>query len=119
MRPRSGNGVEHGGTGVTTDSTDRASEILVPAAHGRAVRLEAGATVEIVAVEGPQVADLWAFAAEDPSEHLSTEHTRSCLDRLAPRVGEAFFSNRRRPLLRVLWDSSPGVHDLLLSACDA
>lgn len=95
-----------------------AEELRIPAGEGRAFHLRAGQLVEIVAVEGPQVADIWAFAEPDLREFLSTEHTRSCLDRLAPRVGQAFYSNLRRPILTIVADSSPGRHDLLLSACD-
>jgi uncharacterized protein YcgI (DUF1989 family) len=61
---------------------------------------------------------MFAFAMPDLTEVLSTEHTRSCLERLAPAVGEPFHSNRRRAMLRIVEDTSPGVHDLLLSACD-
>jgi len=96
----------------------RAHTHRIPARHGWASRLAAGDTVAIAAPEGPQVADLWAFAEPDLNEVLSTEHTRSCLDQLAPRVGEAFYSSRRRAMLTVVEDTSPGVHDLLLSACD-
>jgi uncharacterized protein YcgI (DUF1989 family) len=75
--------------------------------------------VEIIATEGPQVADIWAFACPGLAEVLSTEHTRSCLEKLSPDVGEAFYSDWRRPMLTVVADTSPGTHDLLLSACDA
>ena len=91
----------------------------IPAGHGRAFTLHMGETVEIVAPEGPQVADTWAFAGPGLAEVLSTEHTRSCLDKLSPGVGEAFYSDRRRAMLTVVSDTSPGTHDLLLSACDA
>lgn len=91
----------------------------IPAGHGKALQLEMSGQIRIGLPEGPQVADLFAFAACDLTEFLSTAHTRSCLDRLCPRVGEAFFSCRRRPMLRIVEDTSPGVHDLLLSACDA
>jgi len=93
-------------------------EIAIPATTGKAIKVAAGACFDIVAAEGPQVADMWAFAASDPREFLSTEHTRSCLDKLTPRVGDAYYSNRRRPILTVIADTSPGTHDLLLSACD-
>ncbi len=92
--------------------------ITIPAGHGKAVRLDQGARISVGLPEGPQVADLFAFAAGDLNEVLSTAHTRSCLDRLCPRTGEAFYSSRRRPMLRIAADTSPGVHDLLLSACD-
>lgn len=74
--------------------------------------------IRIGLAEGPQVADLFAFADPDLDETLSTEHTRSCLERLTPLTGEAFYSNRRRPMLALTADTSPGNHDLLLSACD-
>ncbi len=90
----------------------------IPAGEGRAFRLYAGQTVELMLPKGPQVADTWAFKGGDLAEFLSTEHTRSCLDRLTPRVGDAFFSNRRNPMLTIVRDTTPGRHDLLLSACD-
>ena len=90
----------------------------VAAGTGRAFEVPEGHLVEIVSPEGPQVADTWAFALPDLDEFLSTEHTRSCLDNLTPCVGEAFYSNRRRPILTLVRDTSPGLHDLLLSACD-
>jgi uncharacterized protein YcgI (DUF1989 family) len=92
--------------------------MIVAAGKGRAVRLEAGDHIQLGLPEGPQVADLFAFATPDLAEFLSTEHTRSCVERLVPAVGEAFHSNRRRPMLRIVEDASPGVHDLLLAACD-
>lgn len=92
--------------------------VTIPACTGRAFAVEAGQAFDIVAAEGPQVADMWAFSRADLSEFLSTEHTRSCLDRLTPRIGDAYYSNRRRPILTVSADTSPGTHDLLLSACD-
>jgi uncharacterized protein len=91
---------------------------IIAAGHGKAFRLAGGEKISIGLPEGPQVADMFAFALPDLAEWLSTEHTRSCATRLAPTVGEAFFSNRRRPMLRLLQDRSPGTHDLLLSACD-
>jgi hypothetical protein len=77
-----------------------------------------GEAAAIVAIDGPQVADTWAFAGDGLEEVLSTEHTRSCLERLSPRVGDALWSSFRRPMLTVVEDTSPGRHDLLLSACD-
>ena len=101
---------------MPTDVPSGPSRIV--AGTGRAFRVPKGYLAEIATPEGPQVADTWAFALPDLGEFLSTEHTRSCLDRLAPRVGEAFYSNRRRPILTVVEDTSPGCHDLLMSACD-
>jgi uncharacterized protein YcgI (DUF1989 family) len=92
--------------------------IHVPAREGRAVRVPAGRTFRVVDVEGRQVADLFAFCADDVSEYASAEHTRVHVDRLFPRVGEQFVTNRRRPILLFEEDASPGVHDMLCAACD-
>src|SRR5688572_27908469 len=88
------------------------------AKRGKAIRLKSGKQVKIVNLHGQQVVDTWAFAEGDPGEFMSMEHTRSCLDKLTPGVGDDLFTNRRRPILRLEADTSPGVHDTLLSACD-
>lgn len=90
----------------------------VPAREGRAVRLAAGEHLTVVNPHGTQVCDLWAFGARNPSEFLSWEHTRAALGRIAPRVGDALLTNRRRPILTLVEDTSPGVHDTLIAACD-
>jgi len=77
-----------------------------------------GEQLRIVDVEGGQVGDLFAFAAADPGEYLSASHTRTSTSRLFPRVGEQFMTNRRRPILTLVADTSPGVHDMLIAACD-
>ena len=46
------------------------------------------------------------------------EHARAWLDRITPRPGDALVTNRRRPILTLLEDSSPGVHDTFIAACD-
>ena len=51
------------------------------------MRVEAGRRFRVVDVEGGQVADTWAFVAEDPGEHHSAQHTRAVVDRLFPRPG--------------------------------
>ncbi|PRX02037.1 UNVERIFIED_ORG: hypothetical protein CLV66_11875 [Actinomadura viridilutea] len=90
----------------------------MPAREGRAVQVAAGQRVRVVDLEGGQVGDLFAFAAGDTGEHLSASHTRSVTSRLFPQVGEAFVTNRRRPILTLVSDTSPGRHDMLIAACD-
>ena len=90
----------------------------VPAREGRAVRLKAGETITVVNTHGTQVCDLWAFAAANPAEYLSWEHARAGIGRIVPRVGDALLTNRRRPILTLVEDTSPGVHDTLIAACD-
>ncbi len=92
--------------------------IDVPAREGRAVRVAAGQRFRIVDVEGGQVADVFAFCADDVSEYHSAEHTRVHVSRLFPRPGEHFVTNRRRPILFFEEDATPGIHDMLCAACD-
>ena len=89
----------------------------IPAREGRAIRLAAGALIEVVNTHGTQVLDTWAFAASDPLEHLSMEHARSVNSCWRVRVGTVLVSSRRRPMLTLVEDTSPGVHDTLLCAC--
>ncbi len=97
---------------------DRPTHVMVPARAGRAVWVRHGEHLRIVDVEGGQVGDLFAFAAADPGEYLSASHTRTATSGLFPRVGEQFMTNRRRPILTLVADTSPGVHDMLIAACD-
>ena len=92
---------------------------VIPARHGVAIPLERGAELVVVNTHGTQVLDTWAFSRGDGREHMSMEHTRSRLSRLIPRVGDSLWTNRRRPILMLVEDTSPGVHDTLLCACNA
>jgi uncharacterized protein YcgI (DUF1989 family) len=92
--------------------------IHIPAREGRGVAISAGDRVRVIDPQGGQVADVFAFCMDDPSEYHSAEHTRVYVDRLFPLVGERFVTNRRRPILKLEADDSPGVHDMLCAACD-
>jgi uncharacterized protein YcgI (DUF1989 family) len=90
----------------------------VPARYGLAVVLAAGQMLEVINTYGTQVVDTWAFANPDVGEFMSMAHTRSVNSRVFPRIGEAFVSIARQPMLRLVSDTSPGVHDTLLCACN-
>jgi uncharacterized protein YcgI (DUF1989 family) len=92
--------------------------LTVPARRGRAVRLREGQSIRIVNTHGHQVCDTWAFSAEDPHEFLSLEHTRPTLGKIFPTKGDFLYSNRRRPILYFADDTSPGIHDTIVAACD-
>jgi len=92
--------------------------IRIPAREGRGITVRAGDRVRVIDPEGGQVADVFAFAVNDPSEYHSAEHTRVHVGRLFPLVGESFVTNRRRPILTLEADDSPGIHDMLFAACD-
>ena len=92
--------------------------IHIPAREGRAVRVEAGHNLRVIDSEGGQVADTWAFVAADPGEFHSAQHTRAYASRLFPQAGEHFVTNARRPILLLEEDATPGIHDMLVAACD-
>jgi uncharacterized protein YcgI (DUF1989 family) len=94
--------------------------VIVPARAGRGLRLRRGDRVRVVDLAGGQVGDLFAYAETGPllTEYLSAAHTRAHTSRIFPAAGEDFVTNRRRPILRLVADDSPGRHDLLIAACD-
>jgi uncharacterized protein YcgI (DUF1989 family) len=96
----------------------RTVDVVIDPQRGAAARVRAGDVVRVVDLEGVQVADLWAIVGEEPPEWLSPGHTRSATGRLFPRVGESFWTNRRRPIFELVADTSPGVHDMLYPPCD-
>jgi hypothetical protein len=92
--------------------------VEIPARKGKAVRVRKGQRVKVINTKGQQVVDTWAFNADDMREFMSMEHTRAHITRLIPKIGDALFTNKRRPILTVIEDSSGGIHDTLIAACD-
>ena len=90
----------------------------VPARKGCAVRLSNGQALKIINTHGQQVVDTWCFNAEDLTEFMSNEHTRPTLGSILPHKGDYLYTNRRRPILHFEEDTSPGIHDTLMAACD-
>ncbi|AGT08536.1 DUF1989 domain-containing protein [Paracoccus aminophilus] len=90
---------------------------ILPARHGRAVHLRQGQVLSIINLAGTQVVDLWALSAVDPLEYGAMEHTRSRNSSIFVECGMAVFSNRRRAMLTLIEDSSPGRHDTQLCPC--
>ncbi len=93
-------------------------EITIPARRGKAARMAAGQRLRVINTHGDQVVDTWAFVQHDLREFMSMEHTRATLQKLIPQVGDSLYTNRRRAILTLVEDTSPGVHDLLMAACD-
>jgi len=90
----------------------------IAARHGTAFRLTAGQAVKLVNTHGTQVVDCWAWNAYDLGEHMSMEASRVWTQHLNPRVGDTFVTDQRRPILTLVEDTSPGVHDTFMAACD-
>lgn len=80
--------------------------------------LTTGDLMRVIDTSGGQVGDMFAFVAGHPSEHLSAAHTRAQVGRLFPAPGEQFVTDRRRAVLTLIEDDSPGRHDMLIPACD-
>lgn len=91
---------------------------LIPARKGVAAHVSKGRVVTVINTHGSQVVDTWAFRADDLSEFMSMEHSRGAMQKVNPRKGDTLRSNRRRPMLTMVDDTSGGVHDTLIAACD-
>lgn len=91
---------------------------VIPARKGVATHVKKGQIVTVINTHGSQVVDTWAFCADDVTEIMSMEHSRGAMLKLNPKVGDTLRSNRRRPMLTFVEDTSGGVHDTLIAACD-
>lgn len=92
--------------------------ITLTARMGKALRLARGQEIRIVNTHGRQVVDTWAFVDGDIAEFMSMEHSRVHMGRVNPVAGSVLLTTRRRPILTLVQDTSGGVHDTLLAACD-
>ncbi|MEX1080766.1 MAG: urea carboxylase-associated family protein [Halofilum sp. (in: g-proteobacteria)] len=98
--------------------TSESEKFIIPARRGRAARLTRGQAIKIINTHGEQVVDTWAFSAEDLTEFMSMEHLRPTIGRIRPKQGEQLVTNRRRAIMTLEEDTSPGIHDTLIAACD-
>ena len=90
----------------------------IPARRGVATHLKKGQTIKVINTHGSQVVDFWAFNADHPGEFMSMEHCRVALGRYRPISGDTLITNQRRRILKFVEDTSPGVHDTMMAACD-
>lgn len=102
--------------GLHMDTEVRGVDIAARA--GGWIDAQQGDLLEIIDVEGVQVADMFAVSTTDPTEWLSAGNTRAANRRLFPAVGEPWMTTRFRPILTFVEDRSPGVHDMLYRSCD-
>ena len=95
-----------------------AEPVVIPAGHGKATRLTAGQRVKLINTHGTQVVDTWALNAYELCEYMSMESSRVWNKRLNPKVDDVMVTNRRRPILTIVEDTTPGIHDTFMAACD-
>lgn len=92
--------------------------LTIPARKGKAAHVSKGERVRLINTHGQQVVDTWAFNRQDLTEFMSMEHTHTQLSKILPTAGDTLFSNKRRPILTFVEDTSGGLHDTLVAACD-
>ncbi len=93
-------------------------KLVIPARRGKAVIVNAGQSIQVINTYGSQVVDAWIYNLHDLNEFQSNEHTRPTLLKLSFEPGDSLYTNKRRAIAEVEQDTSPGVHDMLMSACD-
>ncbi|KAH9810941.1 hypothetical protein Tdes44962_MAKER05969 [Teratosphaeria destructans] len=60
-----------------------------------------------------------ANAKDAPAmEFMSMPHCRAATLHMRPKVDDVLVSNLREPMLTLVEDTSPGIHDTLIAACD-
>ncbi|KAF1843355.1 uncharacterized protein K460DRAFT_290690 [Cucurbitaria berberidis CBS 394.84] len=59
-----------------------------------------------------------ANAAASAPEYMSMCHCRASLLKVTPAVGDMMVSQKRAPMVKLVEDTSSGVHDTLIAACD-
>jgi len=92
-------------------------ERRIPEKRGAAFEVTAGETFDVTDVAGQQVADLVAFAAEDPTERLSTKYTYRRSGRVSVTTDDTLYTTEGDPILTITADDC-GDHDLLYGPCN-
>lgn len=90
-------------------------QVIAPRS-GAAFRVNRGQVLEVIDLEGCQVADLLAFNAADVREVVSNGRTFDYEETLKLSTGNTLWSNRSNPMLKLLRDDV-GCHDFLLTPC--
>jgi uncharacterized protein YcgI (DUF1989 family) len=78
--------------------------------------MRAGELLRVVDPQGEQVADLIAFAADDPRDALSSGRTIDYAETIYLTAGHVLYSARSRPMFTIERDDV-GRHDFLLTPC--
>lgn len=92
--------------------------ITVPGSHARAVAVDRGSTIRVINTHGTQVVDFWALRADRPEVAMSMQHSRIRWRNLRPHPGDEMLDEERSVMLTLVEDTSPGVHDTVIAACD-
>jgi len=99
------------------DALPPEQDVMIEPGRAGTLPVRQGQLLSIEAPDGGQVAALFAWTIDDPSEWLSPHHTRVFGGTFVLRMGTRLVTNRRRPIFVVGRDSLRR-HDLLLPASD-
>ncbi|CAB4343817.1 unannotated protein [freshwater metagenome] len=91
---------------------------VIPARGYAAARMKAGQHLKVINTFGQQVIDFWAFRDGDLSEYMSMHHTHASLCKIIPSVGDSLVTTKRRAIMTITQDTTPGIHDTLMPSCD-
>lgn len=83
---------------------------------GVAFELGRGERLRVIDPHGSQVSDMLAFARGDVAEVISNGRTFDYEETIALTKGNTLWSNRSRPMLKIV-DDTVGKHDFLLTPC--
>jgi uncharacterized protein YcgI (DUF1989 family) len=91
---------------------------IVRARQGVHAKLNHGQRIRIINPSGHQVVDVWAFPISSVPSWMSMAQSRSKLQKVIPVVNDAFVDTHRQPVLTLVEDTSPGIHDMVFPPCD-
>lgn len=94
----------------------------IEACHGTAAHILKNQTVKVINTYGTQVVDTWAFTispSKDIETQMSMQHTRASLNSLRPKVGDGLYNNERQKMFTITEDTTKGIHDTMIAACDS
>ncbi|KIW64118.1 hypothetical protein PV04_09074 [Phialophora macrospora] len=99
----------------------------IPARSSVAIPMCGSQKLTVINTHGTQVVDFWTFklpvsdsagAQVELTTCLSMSHSRATLVTLSPVAPCTLYTNQRTPILKFLSDTSGGIHDTLMAACD-
>jgi uncharacterized protein YcgI (DUF1989 family) len=93
-----------------------ASRVHLEPQTGTALEIRRGQLLKIIDPAGEQVSDLISFGAADRAEWLSSGRTIDYANTIYLTTGHILYSNRSRPMWRIVEDTV-GRHDFLLTPC--
>lgn len=88
----------------------------IPPQSGTGFELRRGQVLRVIDPQGEQVADLFAFAAGDPTSYLSSGRSLDYAGKLYLSTGDQLYSNDSRVMFSIMADTV-GRHDFTLTPC--